>query len=84
MHKPFGRWTTAMTGGILSAASACAAAHLPIVVEEDRVLPDFVEALGMQIPRLKLWSLEESAGIDLTLGADAARRSRSSADIQPR
>src|SRR5579883_759488 len=32
--------------------------------------------------RFKLWSLEESAGIDLALGTDAARCGRGSTDIQ--
>src|SRR5579885_2055994 len=81
MHKPLGGWAAAMAGGILSATGACAATHLAIVVEEDRVLPDCAKTLSMQISGFELWSLEKSARIDLTLRADATCRGRSSTNI---
>src|SRR6266849_3657067 len=47
-------------------------------------MPYLLEALLVQVARLKFRCLEEGAGIDLPFGTDAACSRRSTTDIQPR
>src|SRR2546423_1785622 len=82
MHEPLGGRTAAVADVVLSAAGAGSAAHLAIVVKEQGVLPDFAEALGMQITRLELRGLEEGAGIDFALRADTAGSRGGSAHVE--
>src|SRR5579875_318729 len=82
MHEPFGGRAAAMTDVILSTAGAGTTAHLTIIVEEGRLLPDFAEALCVQVACLELWSLEEGARVDFAFGTDTAGRRRRAAGIQ--
>src|SRR5579875_4218397 len=82
MHEPFGGRAAAMTDVILSTAGASTTAHLTIIVEEGRLLPDFAEALCVQVACLELWSLEEGARVDFAFGTDTAGRGRRTTGIQ--
>jgi len=73
-----------MTHIVLFAARASSSPHLAIVVKEHRVLPDLPEALLVQIARLKLRSLEESAWVDFTFWTDSARSRRCATQIKTR
>src|SRR5579875_2719865 len=82
MHEPFGSGAAAVTDVVLTTAGAGTTAHLTIVIEEARLLPDFAEALCVQVACLELWSLEEGTRVDLAFGTDTAGRGCRTTGIQ--
>src|SRR5258708_20539897 len=67
MHKPLGSRAASMADIVLSTTGTGSSTHLSIEGKESGVLPDLLEAVYMQIARLKFWILEKGTWIDLTL-----------------
>ncbi len=84
MHKPLGSRAAPMADIVLSTTGTGSSTHLSIEVKESGVLPDLLEAVYMQIARLKFWSLEEGTWIDLTLWTNTTRGRGRSTHIETR
>src|SRR6266849_1269277 len=84
MHKPLGSRAAPMADIVLSTTGTGSSTHLSIEVKESGVLPDLLEAVYVQIARLKFWSLEEGTWIDLTLWTNTTRGRCRSTHIETR
>ena len=71
-----------MAGSVLPTACTGTAAHGAIEAKGGGVAPYLLEAVLVQVARLKFGSLEEGAGIDFAFGADTAGGSGGATDIE--
>ena len=71
-----------MAGCVLPTPCTGTAAHGAIEAKGSGVAPYLLEAVLVQVTRLKFWCLEKGARIDLSFGADTAGGGGSTTDIK--